>query len=189
MKGREWEIGQTQCHVISSHSLCERIIQTFDNREIQPSQISLDARYSMKCLVWREAVCELCDLRDQPASFFTWCQRNWCDTLLYSVSGFIIVLSASTQCPKRNVNQAWNPSGWMILQWFMSTPEAFAKSLCLFTLLEVCRPRFQKPTTWVPLYTYVCVYIYTVVAKIIRMVRFFNVLKEVSSSLWNIFTF
>lgn len=67
MKGREREIGQTPCHVISSHSLCERIIQIFDNREIQPSQISLDARYSMKCVVWREAVCKLCDLRDQPA--------------------------------------------------------------------------------------------------------------------------
>ncbi len=100
---------------LKSFSVREDYSDLWQHR-LTPSQMILDARYSMMGLVWREAGCKLCDLRDHPEPFLylMWCHR--CReigvTLFYSVSDFIIVFSGSSPCPKRYINPAWNPSGW-----------------------------------------------------------------------------
>lgn len=100
---------------LKSFSVREDCSDLWQQHRLTPSQMILDARYSMMCLVWREAAgCKLCDLRDHPGMILyliSLLQRNWCDTLLYSVSDFIFVYSGSSRCPKHYINPAWNPSG------------------------------------------------------------------------------
>lgn len=96
---------------LKSFSVREDYSDLWQHR-LTPSQMILDARYSMMCLVWREAGCKpqrssrpvsLPDVID--AEKLVW-------HFSYSVSDFIIVFSDSSRCPKHYINPAWNPSGW-----------------------------------------------------------------------------
>ncbi len=129
---------------LKSFSVREDYSDLWQHR-LTPSQMILDARYSMMGLVWREAGCKLCDLRDHPEPFLylMWCHRCreigvtlfiLCQTSLLCSQAHLHVLNAAVIRLETHLDD---------LQWCMSTPEAFAKSLLLFTLLDKRRSNFH----------------------------------------------
>lgn len=147
MKETEGRWGKPVPRNLKSFSVREDYSDLWQHR-LTPSQMILDARYSMMCLVWREAGCkpqrssrpvslpDVIDAEKLVWHFFILCQ--------------ISLLCSQTHLDVLNTTLIQLETHLDDLLWFMSTPEAFSKSLRLFTLLDVRRPKFHKHSTWAP---------------------------------------